>query len=1411
MTTDANPGEDQRMNKFFGAPIFRFKNRSAFLGILTFSVLAALIGILAFQRFLINKERTEQETYRFVEATTKKLQESLDQGMSATKTLSIFIASDGSVKNFDSVAALILNANPNVDVLQLLPGGVIQYMYPLKDNEKALGYNLLKDPTRNAEAFKAVRNNKIFYAGPLLLKQGGMAIVGRLPVFRNNRFWGFSAVIIRLSSLIREAGIDSAGQSGFYLQLSKINPQTNRNELFISPPKDVKFNNPVSMSMENVDWQVSAVPVSRGDAYADIVWLSLLGFLFSVMGGLIVYTMAKRPEKLDQLVKARTAALQESEGKYRSLIEHTSDGVVVFSIDGSIHQFNKAAYSEAGYPETEFAALNLKELLVDKENIMEPEKLGELAAGRKTTIEKQFYKKNGDIMTIEVSANLLPDGKFLALIRNITERQHTERALKASEEKYRSLIEQASDGIVIIDLNGTILEVNKSMCKMLGFAPEEMSGQPLSNFIPAADLVTQPLRFDELIEGKNLIYDRRVLKNDGTALAVQINSKMAGDQTMIGFIRDITQKKQAEELLVQSEKKYRSLIEQASDGIIMTNLSGTITEINRSFCLMGGYSVEELVGRHVDNFMPQEDITENPLRIADLVAGKSLRYERRMLLKDGAVIDVEINSKMANSNTLIGFVRDITGRKKAALEIYTSNERFELIAKATKDAIWDHDLETNITVGNENLYNLYGLTRGIDTITNEMFLERVHPDDRDRIRIYLQRAISERAMWITVEFRFKIADGTYKYFFDRAFIKYDEDSKPRRILGAMQDVTERTQNAQKLLKEKELSDSIINSLPALFFLFNIRGEFLRWNKNVEIITGYTPEEINNFTPLDFFDEDEKPIIKEKIEEIFTSGPSTVEANVLLKNGQKIPYYFSGMLIEYEGETCLMGFGLDFSDKVAADKRIKESEEKFRSLVEQASDGVVILTEDGRPLYTSPALQRILGYTEDEMMQLNLTSLTHPDDAEKIYKVWKKVMENPGVPIKGHSSRVLHKDGSWRWFEDTITNMLHVPSIRGIVENLRDVTEKLQIEQRIIAEKELSDSVINSLPGIFYLYDKSGRFIRWNKNFETITEYCAAEIRNMDLLSFYSEDEGQLIQQRIETNTGGENPGVELQLVTKGGKHIPFYINSLALEYEGLPCIMGMGFDVTDRKKIEQELVVSNTRLEQKATELKNSYTELERFAYIVSHDLQEPLRMVSSFLKLLEQKYKTQLDETGEKYIHFAVDGADRMKKLIMDLLEYSRTGTNKDIAADTDMNVVMTEVLGVLNTSIKEQNAVVKVGSLPVLPNTSKIQMFQLMQNLLGNALKYHGDNPPLVKINARESAVGWTFSIQDNGIGIDPKFSDKIFIIFQRLHSRNEFSGTGIGLSICKKIVEKHGGKIWVESEPGKGSTFYFSIPNR
>jgi light-regulated signal transduction histidine kinase (bacteriophytochrome) len=245
------------------------------------------------------------------------------------------------------------------------------------------------------------------------------------------------------------------------------------------------------------------------------------------------------------------------------------------------------------------------------------------------------------------------------------------------------------------------------------------------------------------------------------------------------------------------------------------------------------------------------------------------------------------------------------------------------------------------------------------------------------------------------------------------------------------------------------------------------------------------------------------------------------------------------------------------------------------------------------------------------------------------------------------------------------------------------------------------------------------------------------------------------------------------------------------------------WDITDRKQAQD-------KLKKALLDLERSNKELEQFAYVASHDLQEPLRMVASFTQLLEKRYKDQLGQDAKDFIRFAADGANRMQGLINDLLAYSGVGARGKPLEPTDCHAVLGQAIVNLSMVIEDNHAIVTSDELPTVMADAS-QMVQLFQNLVGNAIKFRDEELPRIHVSALEKGNEWVFSVKDNGIGIDPQFSERIFVAFQRLHSREKYPGTGIGLAICNKIVDRHGGKIWIESELGKGSTFYFTMPKR
>ena len=244
-------------------------------------------------------------------------------------------------------------------------------------------------------------------------------------------------------------------------------------------------------------------------------------------------------------------------------------------------------------------------------------------------------------------------------------------------------------------------------------------------------------------------------------------------------------------------------------------------------------------------------------------------------------------------------------------------------------------------------------------------------------------------------------------------------------------------------------------------------------------------------------------------------------------------------------------------------------------------------------------------------------------------------------------------------------------------------------------------------------------------------------------------------------------------------------------------------DITERKQAEEEL-------KKLSDELARSNADLQQFAYTASHDLQEPIMVVAGFVNLLAKRYKGKLDEKADEFIEHAIDGTKRMQVLIKDLLDYSRVGSTGTSFTPTDCLSALDKAVFNLQIAIKESGAVITHDDLPTVMADSS-QLIRLFQNLISNAIKFRGKEAPRIHISVKQKEDEWIFSFKDNGIGIDPKFSDQIFVMFQRLHTKKEYPGTGIGLATCKKIIERHGGRIWVESEPGKGSTFFFSIPTR
>ncbi len=496
--------------------------------------------------------------------------------------------------------------------------------------------------------------------------------------------------------------------------------------------------------------------------------------------------------------------------------------------------------------------------------------------------------------------------------------------------------------------------------------------------------------------------------------------------------------------------------------------------------------------------------------------------------------------------------------------------------------------------------------------------------------------------------------------------------------------------------------------------------------------------------------------------------------------------------------------IDITEK----KRAIESHNRFQSLIENADVIVSLTDKDGNIIYISPTVSKITGYSFDELKDANYFSKMHPEYQKDSKKILEEALKKPGVPIF-RTNCFTHKNGSAIWLEGTVTNLLNDENVKAIVSNFRDVTEKKASEERLKESENNLKAIFNNSSEGFMLLDSEFRIKTFNAKADDNKPYVSRPLKiGENLVSYVEEPRQEYFIDYLKRVLSGETIEYDTCYATEG-EDLWFHATlNPVRENNTITGICLTRRNITARKKIEDELKASEERYRLLAEELAASNKELEQFAYTASHDLQEPLRMITSFLNQLELKYKDQLDDKAQQYIYFATDGAARLRKIILDLLEYSLAGRKTIDHEEVDTEMVLVESVQLLRKTIEEKNADIKWGPMPTLL-ANKSSLLQVFQNLIGNGLKYQkSGQKPLIKISAEETETHWKFCFADNGIGIEQQFFEKIFIAFHRLHNRSEYAGTGLGLAICKKIIENHGGKIWLESLPGNGCTFYFTL---
>jgi PAS domain S-box-containing protein len=486
-------------------------------------------------------------------------------------------------------------------------------------------------------------------------------------------------------------------------------------------------------------------------------------------------------------------------------------------------------------------------------------------------------------------------------------------------------------------------------------------------------------------------------------------------------------------------------------------------------------------------------------------------------------------------------------------------------------------------------------------------------------------------------------------------------------------------------------------------------------------------------------------------------------------------------------------------KINAIKEIQPQIEKAGELLEAVGDGVIIVDRTFKILYQNQAAKDMMGACVGE-------------SCFKVYGRRQGICGGCPVALtfkdgKTHAvQRELQTDKRTKYMEITASPLRDSEGkiIAGI-EVVRDITDRRLSEELLKESEQRYRNVYNTAPLAFVLWDKETRVTDWNNRAEQMFGWTREEIVGQNFFDYIIPESACVrVQEIVKLLLEGKLPSHSInENITKSGQIIMCEWNNSIIRDSGgnVVGVISLGLDITERKRSEE-------KLHRLTEDLKRSNEDLQQFAYIASHDLQAPLRNIKGFAQMLSRRYKSKLDDKADEYINYISEGVQDMQLLIHDLLELSKVERGGKPYSSVDVSRCVNRALLNLRTAVAEKNAkITHDDNLPAVYG-DYLQLTSVLQNLIGNAIKFSHERPK-VHISSRMEGNRAVFTIKDNGIGMDKKDTKKIFAVFRRLHGKSEYPGTGIGLALCKKIVERHGGRIWVESEPGKGSTFYFTLP--
>lgn len=1185
---------------------FLYRNPVAFSAAV-FVIIFIITQSLVLQRYILNLSKLEKENTEELNRVVDQLQFNLNYALSTTRTLAFIVENYGVPEEFDLIAEKLLETNKLVDGIQLLENGVITKMYPLEGNEMVIGYNVVEDPSRGKEVLMAAEKGTLYFGGPFELKQGGMGIVGRLPLNLEDDSLAFAAVVIQLDRLLELSGI-SNNNDRFNYQLSKQNPETNKMEYFIESGADFTQSQAAAVKVPMGEWQIF-VKERNGNYLEGVIALSILGLFLSFFGGYITRTLLKQPAELEEQVKQQSKIILENKRRFQALVENSLDSVAILGPDGSNIYVSPSVTSVLGYSEEEIMKINLFEILHDDDKPFVADEMQYVLLNPGISIKGHISRikhKDGSWRWIESSiTNLLDDPAVQGIVdnfRDITEKKEAEDILLKEKELSEAIINSLPGIFYLFNQNGEFLLWNDNFEKISEYNAEEIKKMHPLEFFQDDDISHIESRIKETFEkGESFAEAYLVSKSSKKTYHYFTGSlvNFKGEICLLGTGVDTSKRRKAELELKKSEEQMLSIFNNSISAVIMIDEEGLITNWNPKAEEIFGWKKEEVLHHPMHQFIIPEEHLEGHLKGMEVYkrTGKgriiNKNFEIDAITKSNKKIDITLGVttvRIKGKEFFISFISDITAQKQEErIKNFEQRNRDALI-NSSPDLIWSVSKDLKLLTANDTFKVSF------KKYTNEDLKEGAYvlPPQLDKEYTNFWKQLYERALngeSFTYENFIPANENQNELVMETNFSPILVDDKIVGVACSARNITERIKAQEEIKEFNEKLKSAQEIAKLGYWEHNLSEDVLYWSDQVYQIFEENKE---NFVPtvLSFFD----AVVPEHREKfyLYKNKPfdnvdsQDIEYKIKTKTGKIKWIHQNGKKIinEKDHHIIFKGTLRDITERKNQEEKILDYIDKLKTAQNIAKLGYWEYDFNKDELTLSDQVYEIWELSKDtfDVTFNKFVSTIHPEDVESFNKEQEKLI-NDEKPLE-IEHRIVLKNGKVKWVMERGYLIKNEKGESLYLEGtVQDITDQKEVEIELRQQNYFIKTAFDNLPvGIAVRNINTGKFTLMNRNFTEIYGWSKSEFKDVD--GFFEKvypdaDYRKKIKEQIFSDLASNDlkrmhwEGIQVT-TKKGDKRI---VNARNIPLLDQNLMISTVLDVTEKAIAEQQLAISNERYE----------------------------------------------------------------------------------------------------------------------------------------------------------------------------------------------------------------------------------------